>query len=511
MNKSFWALYKNSEEGKKAINIFCSEGKQDEEWLAGIFGVCKKYEPDVSIDQYIDNQYTFELNFELAGWSDRDISIGDYLMDFEVFPIKDNGDGILSLVYDKPSIKKDDYRKKAEFMTEMSTMLFSRIDSFYIPMLYPRRFDVFRRNCEVLGIELPEIPRTKDYSQYLLYYLDICESIEVFRSENALTPEEVCACIYFYAPIELDSENDVERELPRPTNIWLTGASKEDIRMLGERDLHFTGTWACNEKTQPGDIVVLYAVAPYSCIHSIWRAKTGGRFCPFDHFHSRTTVTDGIKVPPITLKELKEDPIFGAQKMMNNNLQGINGRELPPKAYDALLHMIERKGGDISKIPVLFENKDWDPGEIRDEKDVEEKILIPCLLQLGYIEDNWTRQLKLKAGRSEKAIPDFVFFASGEKHAENAPLVIEAKAGNLLASDLERDKAYRQARSYAKMLESGTLAICDANRIIVFKRQKNGRFDYGVPAFESHWSVIWGDSEEFSKLNKLIGAEEMKK
>lgn len=184
---------------------------------------------------------------------------------------------------------------------------------------------------------------------------------------------------------------------------------------------------------------------------------------------------------------------------------------MSPKAYDALIRMIERKGGDISKIPVLFECSDWDPGVIRDERDVEEKILIPCLLQLGYNEEDWTRQLKLKAGRSEKAIPDFVFFAMGEKHAENAPLVIEAKAANLLASDIERNKAYKQARSYAKMLESRTMAICDASRIIVYKRQKNGSFDYCTPSFESQWSVIWGDSDVFSKLNKLIGAEEMKK
>ena len=510
MNKRFWALYKNSGEGKNAIKIFSPEGKQYEEWLSGIYGISQRYEPDVNIDQYIDNHYIIEDNFELSGWNDRDWSIEDFLLDFEVFPIKVSN-GVVSSVSDKPSLKKDDYRKKAEYMCELSTMLFTKVDSFCIPMLYPRRFDVFRRNCEVLGVNLPEIPRTKDYSQYLHYYIDICESIEVFRSENALTPEEVCACIYFYAPIELDSENDVERELPRPTNIWLTGACKEDIRMLGERDLHFTGTWACNEKTQPGDIVVLYAVAPYSCIHSIWRAKTGGRFCPFDHFHSRTTVTDGIKVPPITLKELKEDPIFGAQKMMNNNLQGINGRELPPKAYDALLHMIERKGGDISKIPVLFENKDWDPGELNDEKDVENKVLIPCLLQLGYKETDWSRQESQQFGRKEKGIPDFVFFPTGEEHAKTAPLVIEAKKDNLLASDIERSKAYRQARSYAKNLESKTLAICDANRIIVYKRQKNGQFDYSVRAFENHWSVIWGDSEEFSKLNKLIGAEEMKK
>ena len=40
------------------------------------------------------------------------------------------------------------------------------------------------------------------------------------------------------------------------------------------------------------------------------------------------------------------------------------------------------------------------------------------LLQLGYSEADWSRQLSQKAGRTEKAIPDFVFFQRGEKHFE---------------------------------------------------------------------------------------------
>ena len=38
------------------------------------------------------------------------------------------------------------------------------------------------------------------------------------------------------------------------------------------------------------------------------------------------------------------------------------------------------------------------------------------LKRLGYTESDWTRQLSQKAGRKEKAIPDFVFFPKGEKH-----------------------------------------------------------------------------------------------
>ena len=79
------------------------------------------------------------------------------------------------------------------------------------------------------------------------------------------------------------------------------------------------------------------------------------------------------------------------------------------------------------KIPKLFSSKSVDFGKIKVEKDVEENILIPLLKNIGYLENDWTRQLSLKAGRNEKAIPDFVFFPKGANHFETSPFVIEAK------------------------------------------------------------------------------------
>lgn len=517
MNLNFWKLYKTTEDGKNAINAFNSIGKDYSEWLDGIYSICNNYDSDQDPKLLTHLTFLLSVNSELQKWTDGVFTIEDFLFGFQLYDLKANkngnyivgADGKYEIDESRPLIKADQLRKKAEFMHLISTYLFAEISPSFIPILYSKRFDVFSRNCEILGIELPEIPKTKDYSQYLYYYLDICEAIEQFKEENNLTPEEVCACIYYYAPLEID-DNGQNAELPRPTNIWLTGASNADIRLLDASNCQFTGTWACNENTCAGDIVVLYATAPHSCIHSIWRAETGGRFNPFDHFHCRTTVTNGVKVPSVRLSELKEDPVFGSLPMMNNNLHGINGRELPPQAYEALLRIIEIKGGDISLLPKLFDGRDWNPGVINNEHDVEEKILIPCLKELGYTEEDWSRQLKQQAGRKEKAIPDFVFFPRGERHAENAPLVIEAKNSNLLSSDIERNKAYRQARSYAKMMESGIFAICDAERMIVYNRSINGLFDYSKPAFEGRWCVIWADSSIFSKLNKLIGAETIK-
>ena len=112
-----------------------------------------------------------------------------------------------------------------------------------------------------------------------------------------------------------------------------------------------------------------------------------------------------------------------------------------------------------------------DFGEIKLEKDVEEKILIPMLKLLGYREEDWTRQLSQKAGRGLKAIPDFVFFPKGEKHF------------------------------------SSIMGICDKERLILYQVDKNGIANRSTPLFEEHWLSIYGDAEVGAKLNKLIGRE----
>ena len=93
-------------------------------------------------------------------------------------------------------------------------------------------------------------------------------------------------------------------DLPKPVNVWLTGADPGDIKTLdglGKKDNSGNPNfmWACNERTCRGDIVVIYCLRPRSCFHSIWRAKIRGIFNPFDYYHCRTNLCDGIKIPDI--------------------------------------------------------------------------------------------------------------------------------------------------------------------------------------------------------------------
>jgi len=505
MNKQLWNLYKNDRKRyEQAVNTFNIE-RDWNECSADIIELSNKtdnalqgLEPLLFL-LYANTRENLpqELNRE---------TFQEFIENLKIVDAEEDSDGKITLYENDVILPADNFRRKASLTSIISIFLYFLYEGYY-PLLLPRRFDIVQRNCQALGIELPPIPRTKDYKEYLMYYYDICQVWEGFRQANDLTAAELCACIYDFADALVEETN--KAALPKPVNVWLTGAAAKGdfayLDALGQNtEYNAAGIWACNEQTRRGDIIVIYCTTPRSYIHSIWRADSGGIFNPFDYYHCRTTICDGQRVPNITFADLKNDSYFANVPIVRKNLQGVNGVALSSKDYVELLRLIEEKGGDTSTLPRLFAGTQLNFGEIKLEKDVEEKILIPLLRQLGYADDDWVRQLSQKAGRGLKAIPDFVFFPKeiGEKHVHTAPFVVEAKFD--MSSAREFRNAFSQVVSYAHMLTSKLFALCDKERLVVYDAT-NGIPAKESPVFEDLWQSIFDDAEVGGRLAHIIG------
>jgi len=512
MNKSIWNLYKNSERGKEAIALFTFNIKAYD-WVPKAKEVFRKYNEYLggsnTEDCFLDNCSFFIDNFLADKLFPKDNEEAtDYfirLIDNLVFyPVEVNSEGEWVRIKDEdPIIKQKDYRTFCAILSEISLVLYLYSNFFFFPILFREQFDVFMKILDVLDIPLPELPAKTDKRGRLLLYNDLNENIKKFSNENNLTIEETCACIYDFAFVLLE-ENKMQTDLPEPTNIWLTGGSKEDYKEFLENPVKDAkSVWACNENTKRGDIIVIYVRTPYSCIQSIWRADIDGVYTPFNYYNSRARVTNGIVTPHISINELKADSYFSQLPIVRKNLQGVNGIQFSATDYQELQRLLKEKGFDTSVLPQLYKPNLEFVEQLKNEKDVEEKLLIPLLEKLGYSEMDWNRQLSQKAGRNEKAIPDFVFLPKGEIHFQNAPMIIEAKYD--MSSNIERTKSYNQALSYARLMKSSVFGICDKERLIIYK-EKNGYFDRFKPIFEKHWQNI-NDVEVFRQLKLLIGKE----
>ncbi len=414
-------------------------------------------------------------------------------------------------------LKAKDKRKIARLIPETSLalyLMFPEWDAF--PVLFNQQYYEFVERCGIMGITLPKIPLQRNPEERIHYYADVCECLANFRDEYELSNAQVCAILYGYAAeVREDSKPEAKHDLPSPTRIWLTGASKGDVKS-GYVDKE-ESVWACNEQTKVGDIVVLYALSPYSKIHSVWRAVADGNVNPFDYYCNRAVVGQRILVPDVTFHDLKNDPEMSQVPIVRKDLMGINGVELSYHDYQNLLRMFQDKGMDISLLPNLEAPKVLDEdANIKLEQDVSDNILVPILTRLGYSDtkgEDWIPELKLKAGRDKETEekgsiprPDFTFFAKElGPGIYTAPLVIECKFD--MANNNEFQSAFFQAVSYARLLNSDIMGVCDKHVLRLYKKNKNGNFHMDDALFDAKWTEINTNSEVFNKLVKLIGRD----
>lgn len=159
------------------------------------------------------------------------------------------------------------------------------------------------------------------------------------------------------------------------------------------------------------------------------------------------------KVKPITFNEMKRDPILSKLPLVKGSLQGINGRQIPKEYYDRLLHLLSEKGMATKNIPRL-EDHEFAGIKFKNEKDVETHLLEPLLREMGFAPSDWERQVGLKVGRSEKAIPDYLIHVKKDKTMKSvkADWVWEAKFSIPNTDQLKKD--FGQACSYAKLVEA---------------------------------------------------------
>lgn len=512
MNKNIWNLYKNSERGHQAISLFTFDIEKDDFEIKAkeIFQKYNEYFGGVKVEDYFLDNCFLTIDSIVADklFPLEDENSCDYFTRFvdnlEIFLVEENSAGeLIRKENELPLIIQKDYKIFCSILSEISLVLYFYSDLFFIPILFREQFDIFMKILDVLDIPMPELPAKPDKRGRLLLYNALNNNIAEFAEKNELTIEETCACIYDFAFMLLE-ENEVQDELPESTNIWLTGGSKEDYKTFLQKPLKGDkSVWTCNENTKRGDIIIMYVLSPYSCIQSIWRADIDGVYTPFNYYNSRTRVTNGTIIPQITLAELKADSYFSQLGITRKNFQGVNGVQFSANDYKELQRLLKEKDFDTSILPQLYRIDLEIEGNLKNEKDVEEKLLIPLLIKLGFKETDWTRQLSQKAGRKEKAIPDFVFLPTGETHFQNAPLVIEAKFD--MSSNIEKIKSYNQALSYARMMKSSIFGICDKDRLIIYKENK-GHFDRFKPTFERHWQSI-NDVETFRQLKLIIGKD----
>lgn len=370
-------------------------------------------------------------------------------------------------------VKEEDFKFSLGMNVWITWLLFQLAPEYFFPNLFEFQAHNLYKTADSFDIELPKMPKKSDYQGRCMYYWYLCEAFYKFRTENHLSPVELCAFLYDYAPNFVAHDNV---EMPKPSNVWMIGGK------IDERELFDTVFWQGNQNTKRGDILIHYETFPVSAITHIWRATTDGLIDPFFHYYGCIYITDGIKVPAISIDELKKDEHFSTHPLVKKNMQGVNGWPMTSEDYSRLLEMIAAKGMDIEKLPKLYAPTIHYNENIKLEEDVEHLLLEPLLESMGFTD--YKRRLPVKAGRGHRIIPDYALHYCDKRNEERAKVLIEAKYYMKTPQDIEA--AFLQARSYAKLLDSSVIVLCDKECLIVyerkdwFDRQRYNKYYWGV-------------------------------
>jgi hypothetical protein len=503
-NKFVWDLYNKSERGKKAIRRFSRLTSQFiEDW--------ERNYPYEFFDEYKDQYPVPRFSIDIPRMFCGAVSGMDFKnlkeanRHYKTLTRKNvpfemaNKKGKKEVVWEFPEEEGDWY----DYVAGITLGLHQGQPDLFLPYNFREKFNQLEEIHTEFGIPLPPIPGKHDKVGRGLYYISINQAWQEFRLLHGLSPVEMCAFLYDFAP-QFTTPLDAG-DLPTPSRVWLVTGGSWDIDFVDKASAATVRTWGGNSVVRRGEILMAYLVAPRRCIDSIWRACSDGFIDPFSHYHSNVTLCGRIKTAPVTYAELKEDSLLGQKSAVRAHFQGPSSKAaFTLEEYEAILKIMKGKGQDISLLPRIPVSNYLPSVELLYERDVEEHLIEPFLKRLGFKKGDWVRQMPVRMGRGERNYPDYAVGANTKRGEESAKMLLESKYQ--LSAHSEFNEAFDQTKSYAFRLQSKIMAMAAREGIWVFPPD-NGNFDIKKFVHKG-----WGElnhPDHFHEILQLIGRDKV--
>lgn len=484
-NAYVWANYLEAG-GKNTVRLFSRSlcAPFAEEYFPTVRALRCAYCPDTQI---VDGgiQQLHDLAHDLKegnfGRWKRVHSI-DMVMD-SLYAEIDAGDGLS---------EKDIFSCFSGSLDYFTTYLSITFPDFFVPYYFKYNFNIFEKISHTFGIHLPEMPLKKHYRERFLYYGEICRALQDFRKKHHLTLGELCAFLYDFAPKYLGGIGCyIIENLPEPRGIFCIGGSENDFFLKNKKSS--IKCWQCDPEALAGDMAIMYLRSPASAFDSIWKVVSTGFNDPFFYYYRCAYIEKIQSISRISLHELRKDSVFQTLPIVRKNMQGINGVEIPPSAYN---HLLDISQCELPRIEHIQEDADI---LYFNEKDVEKKLIKPFLARLGYSEADYQQQLYIEVGNHNFAlIPDFVIQPRVTADHHSAYILLEAKHSIATAKQLRETK--KQARSYAKQLGAIFCIVASKEGIWISHFQD----DYDEDIVTLSWAAL-NDADTFFSVRRLIG------
>ena len=481
-NAFVWQLYKESERGKRAI----------EQCLSLNSSLDKASNAYAEIDPTVADLMNAIRDFA-AKECVRTIQQASELFDKLISPglpiyFSDSDETITFVAEDLNDL-----------IHPVSVSLYIAHPDYFMPYGFTNSFADLKRISELFNLALPPTPHKKDTKGRGRYYAQLNNAFYEFRQSYGLSTAEMYAFLHDFALEFLVENDDV---LPEPSKVWpiIAGVyNEDDFQWLADAQEDSLAPWNENPNIRRGDILLIYCIRPHNALCYLARAVTDGFTDPFCHYYNVVWLGDILSTPPITFGELAAHPQLAQSSVVKTRMQGPNSGSFTLEEYDAILAIMASKGQDVSQLPRPRTVSFLPSTELQNERDVEVSLIEPLLLRLGYTEEDWLRQMRLRMGRGERIYPDYVFGAETKRGEERADMVLEAKF--TISGDKALRESYAQAVSYAYRLRAEVVMLGAREGLWLFK-QKRGSFSLMSFSFYG-WEDLQNPDTLF-ELKKLL-------
>lgn len=502
INPFVWNLYKTSPNGHQVIKEF-QNVLLPEFNLADFMPLAKKYTPE-----YFKNAGEDGIENDLLYVWSRLKGTGTS---------KEINPDVAENIFIEACKRIGGYEGAIDWFYYISICLYKLYPSFFLPYLFYLRYNYLQQIIDAYDLDLGDLPGKASKEERCRYYLKLCKILYEFRNENGLNGPELCSFLFDMESQYLDSQ-EVEYENKFP-NVWLISGGKHDKELYN--DFLF---WHSNPETKKGDIMLFYETGETEsgnrcCLTGIWRALTDGFKDPLYHYYGCTMIGKEKKIDPIPFKVLKSDSRTNQLPRIGANFLGVSGDPVTINKYESLLDLIcERQSNFdkseliINRVPYEVEVKFEERGDMKPEKWVEEYLVIKLLkmMKWGRLKIDYRRQVYLQLGRRKDETQtiqagktDFSLFPFGDKDL-CADVLIEVKAPGELDKQSQIKEVFYQAESYASRQYSGLIILCDADKLLLYPRNKDGVFRFFDTTEIYKWEEVLKGGEVFYQLRNRI-------
>jgi hypothetical protein len=481
-NCYIWDLYRNSPEGQAAIQrdvtehwcILDNSGdiRQETGFTSEVFGFenVENGESDILAVNLKDLLHEFTEDILINDSKEADELFIEMIDDGWEIPVNVGEENQWVILIGGGLEDDAVYRQVFTTITGLSAGLHAAHSEYFIPYFFIKRFDHLTKICHFFSITLPDAPTKQQKRERALYYLEINRVLQAFRHEHGLSPEELNAFLYDFAPRNVKLTNT--NTLPEASRVWFSIGNTVDFQYLDEANEESISFWQGNLEARRGDIVLMWCASPRSYLHSIWRVVDDGFNDPFFYYYNSIRVGHPLKIPPIPFKTFVQDPFLSTSPAVKAHFQGRSGSALSLEEYQAICGLIRQAGFDTTLLPTAPSELTLGDLTLNNERDVETQLLEPLLLKLGFTATDWVRQLPVRMGRGQRNYPDYVLGCDLKPGEESAISVLECKFR--ISSPKELKDAFLQAKSYALRLQAQSLTLADARGIWIFQQRSDG-------------------------------------